>query len=317
MNWKFWQKKIEYKFSTKPSIKDKRNFKHKDKAVSVGYVPPKLSLRKDVLNIYQQGSLGTCYAHGAVELLEHRRKKIGLPYHQLSRMFMSYVVRMVEAETKPKEMLLDNGATLLNTAKGMQKYGTCLEELYPYKDNLKYFQQMPYRNDGLAVKDSFNILLNIANLYKIKEYVFVENVDELKQAINSGHAVAIGIDIYPNFMKLGTKTYTGRIGNENFLGGHFLVAVGYDDETRRVEFLNSWGTDFGDKGFGYVDYSFLNAMIDKFDAFYIKEHSEVEVEDYFEEPTVVSYKTKTKVRKSDGRIRSIGKNRRNKIHQGR
>ena len=43
------------------------------------------------------------------------------------------------------------------------------------------------------------------------------------------------------------------------VGGHFVLAVGYDDEERLVEVENSWGPSFGKDGFGYLDYAFFGA----------------------------------------------------------
>ena len=44
---------------------------------------------------------------------------------------------------------------------------------------------------------------------------------------------------------------------EKVLGGHAIVAVGYDDQTQRFKFRNSWGTGWGDQGYGYVPYAYL------------------------------------------------------------
>jgi len=35
---------------------------------------------------------------------------------------------------------------------------------------------------------------------------------------------------------------------------HFISLVGYDDSKRRLLFKNSWGAEWGDKGFGYLSY---------------------------------------------------------------
>jgi len=42
---------------------------------------------------------------------------------------------------------------------------------------------------------------------------------------------------------------------------HFVALVGYDDTKNRFKFVNSWGDQWGENGFGYVDYSKLNAEI--------------------------------------------------------
>ena len=44
---------------------------------------------------------------------------------------------------------------------------------------------------------------------------------------------------------------------EQVLGGHAIVIVGYDDEQKRVKFVNSWGAGWGDHGFGYLPYDYV------------------------------------------------------------
>jgi C1A family cysteine protease len=45
--------------------------------------------------------------------------------------------------------------------------------------------------------------------------------------------------------------------NEQMLGGHAVLAVGYDDAKQRFTVQNSWGTSWGDKGFFYMPYEYL------------------------------------------------------------
>jgi C1A family cysteine protease len=44
---------------------------------------------------------------------------------------------------------------------------------------------------------------------------------------------------------------------EDPIGGHCVVAVGYDDATRRFKIRNSWTEEWGDKGYGYMDYEYV------------------------------------------------------------
>jgi len=45
-------------------------------------------------------------------------------------------------------------------------------------------------------------------------------------------------------------------------GYHFVLAIGYDDSTGLVEIENSWGSTFGDKGYGYLPYAFFGPTQD-------------------------------------------------------
>jgi C1A family cysteine protease len=41
------------------------------------------------------------------------------------------------------------------------------------------------------------------------------------------------------------------------LGGHVVLAVGYDDAAKRVIVRNSWGADWGKKGYFTMPYAYV------------------------------------------------------------
>jgi C1A family cysteine protease len=46
-----------------------------------------------------------------------------------------------------------------------------------------------------------------------------------------------------------------------FLGGHAICIVGFDRRNRMFKFANSWGTQWGDRGFGHIGYPILQALL--------------------------------------------------------
>lgn len=50
----------------------------------------------------------------------------------------------------------------------------------------------------------------------------------------------------------------GRVPEESLkessIGSHCVTLAGYDDSKRQLKFLNSWGRNWGDKGYGYISY---------------------------------------------------------------
>ena len=45
--------------------------------------------------------------------------------------------------------------------------------------------------------------------------------------------------------------------SEQVLGGHAVVAVGYDDSQQRFIIRNSWGTGWGQQGYFTMPYAYL------------------------------------------------------------
>ncbi|MDO9540947.1 MAG: C1 family peptidase, partial [Kiritimatiellia bacterium] len=47
--------------------------------------------------------------------------------------------------------------------------------------------------------------------------------------------------------------------SERMLGGHAVMAVGYQESTRMVLFRNSWGAAWGQAGYGQMPYAYLES----------------------------------------------------------
>ena len=57
------------------------------------------------------------------------------------------------------------------------------------------------------------------------------------------------------FAFTGTGTYTENVASDTDGGGHAVVIVGWSDAKNAWLIKNSWGTDWGDGGFGYIGYT--------------------------------------------------------------
>lgn len=67
----------------------------------------------------------------------------------------------------------------------------------------------------------------------------------LYDSFNSDKVTETGVVPHPNIMK------------EDLVGGHAVCAVGYDDEKKSVLVRNSWGDDWGEKGYCWVPYTYI------------------------------------------------------------
>ena len=88
-------------------------------------------------------------------------------------------------------------------------------------------------------------------------------LNAVRQELAFGHPVVIGVDVTTTFFE-GKGVWTGNgsetCGNEP-CGGHAVTLTGYDDRERRFKFVNSWGTRWGDSGFGWMSYdAYLNQV---------------------------------------------------------
>ncbi len=201
-----------------------------------------VDLRKRMPPIFDQGNLGSCTANAIAGAFEYDEGTHVSLYP--SRLFIYYNERNKEGTVDK-----DAGASLRDGIKTMAKIGACSEDLWPY--DISKFTERPPQN---CFDDAEN--------HKIKRYSRLsQSLDQFKQCLEKGKPFIFGILVYESFNTPETEK-TGIIPmpnteDEQLLGGHAIVCVGYDDTAKYFIFRNSWGTTWGDDGYGYIPYDYL------------------------------------------------------------
>lgn len=82
----------------------------------------------------------------------------------------------------------------------------------------------------------------------------------MKGCLADGYPFVFGFTVYESF----ESPEVARTGvlqmpapKEGVVGGHAVVAVGYDDQNERFMIRNSWGKNWGQKGYFTMPYSYL------------------------------------------------------------
>ena len=82
----------------------------------------------------------------------------------------------------------------------------------------------------------------------------------MKTCLAQGYPFCVGIAIYSSF-ESPAVAQTGVVPmpspKDQFLGGHAVDVVGYDDNKKVWIMRNSWGTNWGQKGYFTLPYSYL------------------------------------------------------------
>lgn len=207
-------------------------------------LPVSVDLRSGCTRIENQFHIGSCTANASTSAMEFLAKKLGRPCPDLSRLFVYFATRVWVAGGKPTE---DTGATIRDVMKALATYGACLEDVWPYET--PRFTQTP---SAKARTDARNRQITV--------YYRCPNLKAIKQSLAEGHPVTGGFAVPSSIDGYETER-TGIVAypsaTEKFVGGHAVLFVGYDDRTRRLTFQNSWGANWGDKGFGYLPYDYV------------------------------------------------------------
>ncbi len=208
------------------------------------HLPVRVDLHDKCSPIVDQGELGSCTANAIVSGLKEYLLKNKAAWIALSRLFLYWEERSLEGTVNE-----DSGAEIRDGMKVLNKIGVCPETDWPY--DISTFTNTP--TDRMVTD---------AAAYKVVEYHRIISLDQLKAALAEGLPVVIGIDVYESF-ESDTVAKTGIVPlpdttTERYLGGHAVLAVGYDDEKQQMIVRNSWGMEWGDEGYCYLPYDYYN-----------------------------------------------------------
>jgi len=227
-----------------PDLPDHRDFMYAASAAALKKLPVKTDLRKACPPVYDQGQLGSCTANaiGAAfefELLKQDKKFDFMP----SRLFIYYNERVMEGTVKT-----DSGAQIRDGVKSVNQLGVCPEKLLPYIIN------------KFAVKPG-TACYKEALKHQVLSYHRVTRVlDQMKACLAEGFPFVLGFTVYDSF-ESSAVAKTGKLNmpkkTEKLMGGHAVMAVGYDDASKRFIVRNSWGSDWGLNGYFTMPYDYL------------------------------------------------------------
>lgn len=97
----------------------------------------------------------------------------------------------------------------------------------------------------------------VSTALRIKRAKPVNSLAELRASLAQGMPVVCGLVVYESFYSQPVRQ-TGRVPlpapTEQVLDGHAMLCVGYDEASGLLLFRNSWGVEWGDRGYCYVPY---------------------------------------------------------------
>ncbi len=226
-----------------PDRPDQRDMYYSAIAAPPKKLPSSVDLRPACSSVENQGQLGSCTANALVGNLEFLEKKTGKPATDLSRLFIYYNERALEGNVDQ-----DSGAMIRDGVKTLAKQGVCDEGRWPYVTT-KFSVKPP----AACYKQGLQ--------HQITSYHRVVTLQEMRMCLAEGYPFVFGFTVYESFESPAVAK-TGRLNlpkpSEKSLGGHAVMAAGYDDATKRFLIRNSWGTDWGMKGYFTIPYAYLD-----------------------------------------------------------
>lgn len=210
--------------------------------------------------IENQGSLGSCTANAGVAMVEYFERRAFGKHVDASRLFLYKATRNMLHWTG------DTGAFLRSTMGAMSIFGVPPEEYWPYI-------VADYEKEPSAFCYAFAQNYQSISYYRLDPSGTIKTtlLSQIKTNLAGGLPSMFGFTVYNSYTQGST---TGKLpyptSGEKIVGGHAIIAVGYDDnmkiknanpgavETKGALLIrNSWGTGWGMAGYGWLPYDYV------------------------------------------------------------
>jgi C1A family cysteine protease len=226
---------------------------------AAGELPASVDLREWFSPVEDQGQLGSCTANAACGIVEYYQRRAHGKYVDMSRLFLYKVTREFLGLTG------DTGAYLRSTMGSLALFGTPPEKYWPY-DIAKFEDEPP------AFSYAFGNDFQALTYYRLDPAGTTGDqvLAQVKAHLAAGQPAMFGFTVYATIQK---PSKPGDIpfpsAGENVLGGHAIVAAGYDDarqvknpidgsvKTGAIRIRNSWSASWGEDGYGWLPYEYV------------------------------------------------------------
>ena len=221
-------------------------------------LPKKVDLREFCSSVENQEALGSCTANALVGNLEYldrkdpsdtvcrrARRHTVSDYTDVSRLFIYYNERVLEDTVD-----YDSGASLRDGIRTLRKQGACWEKTWPYA--IERFDKKPPKKCYMEAKK-----------HRIESYHRINSLPEMLTCLAEGYPFVFGFTVYESFQsqrvaKTGVANMPKK--KEKVLGGHAVMAAGYNQSQKRFLVRNSWGSQWGKDGYFTMPYEYLETL---------------------------------------------------------
>ena len=201
-------------------------------------LPAAVNYGRKMSPVRDQGDEGTCVGFATAcgmkeyqELIDYKKLV------ELSPRFLYNECKKIDG--LPEE----EGTTIRAAMRVLRGRGVCQEKLWPYAPSKK----------GKAKRGA----VTNAKKFRIITYARILDLNELRLSVFTKGPCVAGVEVFEGMMKTKDGIIPMPKKREPSLGGHAICIVGYDDKRCYMKFKNSWSGQWGQKGYGFLPYSYI------------------------------------------------------------
>ena len=217
-------------------------------------IPSQVDHSTNMSRVKDQGRLGSCVGFAAVamkecqEQQEHKSEVLaGKKDHRKGKIY-DYSEQWVYRNCKKIDGYNGQGTYLRCAMKVLKNIGVPTEKGWPYTD------------DDINIGEPKGWANLVSRWAIIDSYWSISSLLELKVALVDS-PVMIGVPVFEEWRNPPNGVISYPRNPDRVLGGHAICAVAFSDKSQLVKFKNSWGSSWGESGYGYLSYSYINDFL--------------------------------------------------------
>lgn len=208
-------------------------------------LPAKVDLRQYMTAVENQGRANSCTANAVAGAYEYLAKRHTGNDYDVSRLFIYYNARALYDE----ENIEDRGSYISLAIEGLKQYGACSEATWDY--DTERVNEAP---DEGAYNEAANFIVEDMEVLPV-------DLNAWKACLADGYPIIFGIMLFSSFDKQRKKGMvpmpTPKETQRGQHGAHAMLCVGYSDKDKVFIVRNSWGEEWGDRGYCYIPYDYM------------------------------------------------------------
>ncbi len=205
---------------------------------------PPTDLRASFPAVQDQGRRGTCVAFAATAGHEFLRFRQTGEWEDLSEETLHCRCKLLDGDH-------DSGTSFQNANQVLRDFGQPPEAIWVYDKFRKDFNE-----DYVLPREVVDSKLCFrANFIQIPSLS-----DSIARNLETGKAVIAGISLCESFLFAPLGRVSMPMVKEAMVGQHAVLIVGWEFDPQGARwfiFRNSWGTRWGDQGYGYIKPEYL------------------------------------------------------------